>query len=140
MSRSTRLAGSVRDCAIDLNFGLASGAFIFAGSQVVEAQGTASGTVVNVGRSEVVASGGSDVGARISGGTETISSGGVGPAIRSLRARRWCRRAALRSQMSGRLLEAVHIRQKPFAFVRARQSQRYAGETVKWSACSPQQQ
>jgi hypothetical protein len=41
---------------------------------------------------------------------------------------------------SGRLLEALHTRQEPFAFVRARQSQRYAAETVKWSPCSPQQQ
>jgi hypothetical protein len=33
--------------------------------------------------------------------------------------------------MSGRLLESVHTRQKPIAFVRARQSHRYAGETMK---------
>ena len=72
-------------------FGLASGATIFTGSQVVEAGGTASGTVVSVPvfetfdalivssggfadqatiySSETISAGGTDFGAQISGGT-----------------------------------------------------------------------
>jgi hypothetical protein len=44
------------------------------------------------------------------------------------------------SQMRGQLPEKVNTGETPFAFVRARQLQRYAGETMKLSACSSQQQ
>ena len=52
-----------------LDYGLASGATIFTGSQVVEAGGIASGTIIS-GGTEIVSSGGTDDGAKISGGTQ----------------------------------------------------------------------
>ena len=59
-------------------YGLASGATIFSGSQIVEAGGIASDTTVSGGGTEIVLSGGTAVGATsLAGGTVTVSSGGT---------------------------------------------------------------
>jgi autotransporter passenger strand-loop-strand repeat protein len=61
-----------------LDFGVASGATIFTGSQVIEAGGTASDTTVSSGGAETVLSGGTAIGTTIvAGGTVTVSSGGT---------------------------------------------------------------
>jgi autotransporter passenger strand-loop-strand repeat protein len=58
--------------------GVASGATVFSGSQVVEAGGTASETTVSGAGTEIVLSGGTAVGATsLAGGTVTVSSGGT---------------------------------------------------------------
>jgi autotransporter passenger strand-loop-strand repeat protein len=53
-----------------LDFGVASGATVFTGSQVVQSGGTASATTVLSGGTEIVSAHGSDFSARISGGIE----------------------------------------------------------------------
>ena len=58
-----------------LDYGLASGATIVTGSQVVEAGGTASGTIIS-GGTQLVDAGGSAAATTISGGTFEIASGG----------------------------------------------------------------
>ena len=59
---SARISGGTQ---VDL--GLASGATIFTGSQVIEAGGTASGTVITADGSETVLAGGTDFGAQVGG-------------------------------------------------------------------------
>ena len=58
-------------------FGLATGASVFGGSQVIEAGGAASGTIVSSGGMVLVNSGAKLTGAVVSsGGTEIVSAGG----------------------------------------------------------------
>jgi autotransporter passenger strand-loop-strand repeat protein len=61
---------------VQIDSGLASGAVIFAGSQVVGSGGTAVGTRVWSGATEIVSSGGTTSGTVLSGGQETVLRGG----------------------------------------------------------------
>jgi antigen 43 len=70
-------AGAQISGGTQLDFGLASGATIIAGSQVVEAGGSASGTIVSGGTLDVLASGVASLAAIDSGGTEVVSAGGT---------------------------------------------------------------
>jgi autotransporter passenger strand-loop-strand repeat protein len=58
-------------------YGLASGAAVFTGSQVVESGGTASGTTVGSGSKEIVLSGGTALGTALSSGSEIDIYGSV---------------------------------------------------------------
>ena len=53
------------------DYGLASGAIVFAGAQVVESGGAANGTTLS-GGSESISSGGTDGGAKVRGGTQLV--------------------------------------------------------------------
>jgi autotransporter passenger strand-loop-strand repeat protein len=73
----TDLGAQIRGGEQDV-FGTASGATVFAGSQVVESGGTASNTTVSSGGTLVISSGGlADPTTIYAGGSETISSGGA---------------------------------------------------------------
>jgi autotransporter passenger strand-loop-strand repeat protein len=62
-----------------LDYGLASGAMVFTGAQVIESGGTASGTTVSSGGTLDVLSGGNAGGITVNAGaTAVISKGGVG--------------------------------------------------------------
>jgi autotransporter passenger strand-loop-strand repeat protein len=62
---------------VQLDYGYASGATVFTGSQVVETGGTASGTGVIGGGFELVSSGGTGAATTISGGKEELAAGAV---------------------------------------------------------------
>jgi autotransporter passenger strand-loop-strand repeat protein len=61
---------------IQIDSGLASGATIFAGSQVVGSAGRAFGTSVSDGGTEIVSSGGTTLGTLLASGQETVLRGG----------------------------------------------------------------
>ena len=74
VSASGSDGGAQIEGGTQFDFGLASGATVFTGSQVVESGGTASGTILS-GGTEIVSAGGTDDGAKISGGTQFVDFG-----------------------------------------------------------------
>jgi autotransporter passenger strand-loop-strand repeat protein len=62
--------GAIISGGKQLDFGVARGAIVFAGSQVVQSSGVASATTMLSGGTETVSAHGSDFGAQISGGIE----------------------------------------------------------------------
>lgn len=70
--RGARISGGVQ-----LDYGLASGATIFAGSQVVENGGIARASIVHSGGTEYVSAGGSINGVTIRGGIVDLASGAL---------------------------------------------------------------